>query len=132
MTNKKNQQPTYPSTYLPSHDLSAQHVHKENCLYISMKHEIPPVVEKKLQVQEDAKSQRRVPSTMSPRKLLSSFELELRNIPLDMDYSVNRYLSYDDPDAAATGILSKQITKACGDRRKRDGHRGVPGVRPND
>ena len=131
MTNKKNQQPTSTSTYLPRHDIFAQSVHNDNWLHIKMKHEIPPVVEQKRQVLADAKSQRKFPSTTTPRNISSSFELELIKVPLDLDYSVNRYLSYDDADAAPGGILARQITRAC-DTRKHDGHRGDPGFRRKD
>ena len=134
MTINKNQQPTSTSTYLPRHDLFAQSVHRDNWLHIRMKHEIPSVVERKRQMVDDAKSQRMVTSTTSPRNISSSFELELIKLPLDLDYSVNRYLSYDDADAAPGGILAEQITRAgraC-DTRKHDGHRGNPGLRRKD
>ena len=126
----KNQKPTY-CTHLPSHDLPSRTVQKDDCLCIALKHEFPSAFEKKSPVQNDAKSQRKVNSMTSPRTLHSSFELELMKVPLDMDYSVNRYLSCVDASAAPIGILSKQITKAS-DTRKNDGHRRVPGVEQSD
>ena len=131
MTNKKHQQPTSSSTYFPSHDSSARTLQKDDCLCITMKHELPSATERKSQVQNDARSQRKVTSTTGPQTLHSSFELGLMKVPLDMDYSVNRYLSHVDASAAPTGILSKQITKAR-DTRKSEGHGRVPGVDQSD